>query len=215
MGATERIKEYLTFKGITKYKFCNDLGFSNKFLDNSNNMGTDKACIILRHYSEINAHWLLTGEGKMLIEKNQDTNNTSPEIPLFNVEEITSLKELLDNNRSFKIVDTIKIPNLPTCDGAISISGDNMYPVLKSGDLILYKKFDIQNIFFGEMYLLSIKLNNTEEYITINYIQKSEKGDEYIKLVSKKSNHEPKDVHTSKVAALAIIKASICKNVMI
>lgn len=61
MGSTERMREYLDYKGITKYKFCNDLGFSNKFLDNSSNMGTDKACKILHHYPEINSEWLLTG----------------------------------------------------------------------------------------------------------------------------------------------------------
>lgn len=56
MGSTERIREYLDYKGITKYKFCNDLGFSNKFLDNSSNMGTDKACKILHYYPEINSN---------------------------------------------------------------------------------------------------------------------------------------------------------------
>lgn len=32
-------------------------------------MGTDKACKILHYYLDINAHWLLTGEGKMLRER--------------------------------------------------------------------------------------------------------------------------------------------------
>lgn len=68
MGATERIVEFLDYKGITKYKFCKDLGFSNKFLDNSSNMGTDKACKILHYFPEINPEWLLTGKEPMLRE---------------------------------------------------------------------------------------------------------------------------------------------------
>ncbi|HFG0566949.1 TPA: hypothetical protein ACGFUW_002739, partial [Flavobacterium psychrophilum] len=66
MGTTERVNQYIDYKGISKYKFCKDLGFSNKFLDNSSNMGTDKACKILHHYPEINSEWLLTGQGSML-----------------------------------------------------------------------------------------------------------------------------------------------------
>ncbi|WP_052483582.1 hypothetical protein [Flavobacterium sp. MEB061] len=73
MGSTERIIQYLDYKGITKYKFCKDLGFSNKFLDNSSNMGTDKACKILHHFPEINAEWFITGSGSML--KNDADNN--------------------------------------------------------------------------------------------------------------------------------------------
>ncbi len=66
MGATDRVRQYIDFKGITRYKFCRDLGFSNKFLDNSSNMGTDKACKILRQYPDINPEWLITGDGDML-----------------------------------------------------------------------------------------------------------------------------------------------------
>lgn len=66
MGTTDRVKQFIDYKGISKYKFCQQLGFSNKFLDNSSNMGTDKAGKILRHYPDLNPEWLLTGEGEML-----------------------------------------------------------------------------------------------------------------------------------------------------
>ena len=66
MGTTERVKLYLENKGISKYIFYKITGFSNKFLDNSSNMGTDRAEIILRYYPDINPEWLLTGEGSML-----------------------------------------------------------------------------------------------------------------------------------------------------
>lgn len=226
MGSTERMKEYLDYKGITKYKFCNDLGFSNKFLDNSSNMGTDKACKILHHYPEVSSEWLLTGNGPMLKENNTDIvimNNDrrtvdslhiSQEIPLYDLEAVAGLRELFNSGKPQRILDTIKIPNLPKCDGAISVTGDSMYPLLKSGDIILYKETDFENIFFGEMYLLSVKLNEWEEYITVKYVQKSENGNEYVKLVSQNSHHQPKDIHISKISALALIKASIRINTM-
>jgi len=226
MGSTERVREYLDFKGITKYKFCNDLGFSNKFLDNSSNMGTDKACKILHHYPDMNSEWLLTGRGSMLKQENTslvimnndrktvDYLHATQEIPLYDLEAVAGLRELFNSGKPQRILDTIRIPNLPKCDGAISVTGDSMYPLLKSGDIILYKETEFANIFFGEMYLLSIKLNDWEEYITVKYVQKSEQGQEYVKLVSQNSHHQPKDIHVSKISALALIKASIRINTM-
>ncbi|MCM0666010.1 MULTISPECIES: S24 family peptidase [Flavobacterium] len=226
MGSTERVREYLDYKGITKYKFCNDLGFSNKFLDNSSNMGTDKACKILHYYPDLNSEWLLTGNGPMIKEENTsvvvmnsdrktvDTLHANQEIPLYDLEAVAGLRELFSSGEPQRILDTIKIPNLPKCDGAISVTGDSMYPLLKSGDIILYKETEFENIFFGEMYLLSVKLNDWEEYITVKYVQKSEQGQEYVKLVSQNSHHQPKDIHISKISALALIKASIRINTM-
>lgn len=226
MGSTERVREYLDYKGITKYKFCNDLGFSNKFLDNSSNMGTDKACKILHYYPDLNSEWLLTGNGSMIKEENTsvlimngdrktvDPLHVSQEIPLYDLEAVAGLRELFSSGEPQRILDTIKIPNLPKCDGAISVTGDSMYPLLKSGDIILYKETEFENIFFGEMYLLSVKLNDWEEYITVKYVQKSEQGQEYVKLVSQNSHHQPKDIHISKISALALIKASIRINTM-
>ncbi|OIV42243.1 S24 family peptidase [Flavobacterium johnsoniae] len=226
MGSTERMREYLDYKGITKYKFCNDLGFSNKFLDNSSNMGTDKACKILHYYPEINSEWLLTGNGPMIKEDNAnivimnndrktiDSLHVSQEIPLYDLEAVAGLRELFNSGKPQRVLDTIKIPNLPKCDGAISVTGDSMYPLLKSGDIVLYKETEFENIFFGEMYLLSVKLNDWEEYITVKYVQKSDQGTEFVKLVSQNSHHQPKDIHISKISALALIKASIRINTM-
>ncbi|WP_242410308.1 helix-turn-helix transcriptional regulator [Flavobacterium sp. Root901] len=226
MGSTDRMREYLDYKGITKYKFCNDLGFSNKFLDNSSNMGTDKACKILHYYPEINSEWLLTGNGPMVKEENTnivimnndrktiDSLHVSQEIPLYDLEAVAGLRELFNSGKPQRVLDTIKIPNLPKCDGAISVTGDSMYPLLKSGDIVLYKETEFENIFFGEMYLLSVKLNDWEEYITVKYVQKSEQGPQFVKLVSQNSHHQPKDIHISKISALALIKASIRINTM-
>ena len=78
----------------------------------------------------------------------------------------------------------------------------------KSGDIILYKGTEF------EMYLLSVKLNDWEEYITVKYVQKSEKGAEFVKLVIRNLHHQPKDIYISKISALALIKASIRINTM-
>ncbi len=225
MGATERVIQYIDYKGISKYKFCKDLGFSNKFLDNSSNMGTDKACKILHYFPDINPEWLLTGKGGMIKNNNEiqvlnhnrktiDSLLEQQEVPLYDLEATAGLLELFNSGIPNRVLDTIKIPNLPKCDGAITVTGDSMYPLLKSGDTVLYKQTNIDSIFFGEMYLLSVSQDDWEEYITVKYIQKSEKGEEWVKLVSQNQHHSPKDIKITTIRALALIKASIRINTM-
>ena len=86
-----------------------------------------------------------------------------------------------------------------------------MYPLLKSGDIVLYKQLkDIGDIFWGDMYLLSIDIAG-EEYITVKYIQKSGR-EGYVNLVSQNPHHGDKEVAVDRIRALALVKASIRMN---
>ena len=111
---------------------------------------------------------------------------------------------------------TVKIPSLPKCDGAIHIVGDSMYPLLKSGDIILYKQIstDINNVIYGEMYLLSYDIDG-DDYIVVKYIRKSPQGEPFITLASENPEHASKDINCSRVTALALVKASVRINCMI
>ena len=115
-----------------------------------------------------------------------------------------------------KPIDHISIPNLPKCDGAIYVSGDSMYPLLKSGDIIMYKTLEpsIANIFWGEMYLVSLTNDNGDDFVMVKWVQKSEEGLDYIKLVSENKHHQPKDFHLKNVKGIALIKATVRINSM-
>ena len=83
-----------------------------------------------------------------------------------------------------------------------------MYPLLKSGDIILYKQLsDVRDVFWGDMYLLSIDMDG-EEYITVKYVQKSD-IEGHIRLVSQNQHHADKDIEISRIRAIALIKASV------
>ena len=147
--------------------------------------------------------------------KTKDAVYPIQEIPLYDLEATVGLKELFSGGKSAtQVLDTIKIPHLPKCDGAISITGDSMYPLLKSGDMVLYKEVPLDSIFYGEMYLLAYQIDDWEEYITVKYVQKSELGDDYLKLVSQNQHHQPRNVKKAQITAIAIIKASIRINTM-
>jgi len=189
----------------------------------------DPKLSMLSKIKNVNAFWLLYGEGEMVqsksiasdvnivadgIVKYRSTNNNKG-IPLFNIEASAGLVSLFQSQNSINPIGFIEIPNLPKCDGAVYVTGDSMYPLLKSGDIVAYKRlYDFKTeIFWGEMYLVSVEVAD-EEFISVKYIQKSELGIEWIKLVSQNNHHDSKDVNLNKVRAIALVKATVRINSM-
>ncbi|CAA0189288.1 hypothetical protein [Tenacibaculum maritimum] len=66
MSSKENIRKFIKFKGIKAKDFCASTNLSNGFLTNNGAVGSDKIHNILKVYPEINAEWLITGEGEML-----------------------------------------------------------------------------------------------------------------------------------------------------
>lgn len=229
----ERIKEFIDYKGLSIAAFERSIGMSNasfgKSLKNKGAIGSDKIENILFKYKELSAEWLLTGNGEMIKPSvpRVVTETTAIHQPrtfekkeemqvvyLYDFEASAGLRSLFDNNQH-RIIDDIHIPNLPKCDGAIHIVGDSMYPLLKSGDIILYKQMplDIENLLYGEMYLLSYDIDG-EDYIVVKYVRKSGKGEPYITLGSENPEHAARDIDFRRVNALALVKASVRINSM-
>lgn len=183
---------------------------------------------ILEAYPQISINWLVTGEGKPFKEPTEittsytnmqvynngkDRNVEHQQIPLYNLLAAAGLVHLYNSNQY--ILDYISIPNLPKCDGAVYVAGDSMYPLLKSGDIVIFRKVsDMQDgIFYGEMHVVEYLMS--DDYITtVKFVQKSER-DGYIKLVSENRHHQPKEIPLNKVRALAVVKASIRINAMV
>jgi len=174
---------------------------------------------ILIQELNVNPEWLESGEGSMFCEQRPSavfmgkTDRPLPtqSVPLYNIEGTAGLVPLFFDDRSRKPIDYIHIPNLPKCDGAIYVVGDSMYPLLKSGDIVLYKQLSsIEDVFWGDMYLLSIDIDG-EEYVTVKYIQKSDRPG-CVKLVSQNPHHADKEIEVKRIRALAFVKASIRMN---
>lgn len=177
---------------------------------------------ISREYPNISEKWLLTGEGSMvkpnqelqpdavqLFTTGKEKHHDLQAIPLYDITASAGLSSLY--NSSNNILDYLSIPNLPRCDGAINVKGDSMYPLLKHGDIVVFQRLvDIPDeIMFGEMYVVDMSTPHLER-IYVKYVQKSEKGEDYVKLVSYNEKHHPaKDVALKKIRAMAQVKASI------
>lgn len=222
------IGEYLKTKGITPSSCEQKIGVSNgtlsKPLKQNTTIKTNTLEKFLNSYTDINPTWLFTGKGDMLIKSEEETkvyslrtdhNINDQSIPLYNLEATAGVVSLFNDSNDVEPIDYLQIPNLPKCDGALFVTGDSMYPLLKSGDIVAYKQInDFKNeIFWGEMYLVSVEVAG-DTYTMVKYVQKSEEGKDFIKLVSQNNHHQPKDIHLSKLRAMALVKASVRYNFM-
>ena len=218
----ERLRLIRKELGLTQEALAQKLGIGKSALSM---IETGRASLSERNKNisvqELNVtpEWLETGPGQMFFEQRPEavfTNRTdrrlpTQSVPLYNIEGTAGLVPLFLDRESVRPVDYIHIPNLPRCDGAIYVVGDSMYPLLKSGDIVLSKQVSgIENIFWGDMYLLSIDIDG-EEYVTVKYIQKSE-NEGCVKLVSQNPHHADKEVPVERIRALAFVKASIRMN---
>lgn len=216
-------KHYLINKDA---EFARFLGIKPQTLASWHTRNTFDIELLYSKCVDIDANWLLSGKGEML-KKNDSMLETLPvtgnrktkdavielqRIPVFNLEATMGLIPIIDNvTDDEKIIDYISLGMLPSCDGAISATGDSMYPLLKAGDLVAYKSVAVErnSIFFGEMYLLAIRIDETTTMKTIKFIHPSDLGEDYIKIVSHNQHHAPKDVHLNQIVAIGLVRASI------
>ncbi len=222
MTIKERIQEYIDSKNINTNAFEKAIGASKSYWRNTKNISAEMLGEISRVYSDLSIDWILTGNGNMIKEdvdikvihkpKATEKKLEAQEVNLYDIDAAANLKTLLDQKNQ-NILGSIKIPNLPKCDGAVYVKGDSMYPLLKSGDIVMYKEVnDIDNIIYGEMYLISMDLGG-DDYLSVKYINKSDISD-HVKLVSYNKHHEPKDIPFKSIRAIALVKASVRMNTM-
>ena len=203
-------------KGVLSRAITNGTDIQSKWIE-----------LLVENYPHYSAEWLLTGKGEMLkpdygqpdmeitpinqsksIEKKEETQT----INLYDFRASAGLKTILENSRAY-ITDTIRISNLPKCDGGIYAVGNSMYPLLRPGDIILYKimPLNMQNLMYGQIYIISYEIEG-DDFIVIKYIRKSNQGEPFISLESENPEHAPMEINFQHVSALALVRANIHIN---
>lgn len=182
-------------------------------------LGLDKLENVLNAFPEINRDWLLYGDGEMLkssrevfpaqtFQLRSDRPLADQDIPLYDLSATAGLVEIF-GDISQAPADHLRVPNLPAVDGAIYVKGDSMTPLLKSGDIIIYKKMDLSpdGILWGQIYLVSYTISG-DAYTVVKYVKRSPVSG-HIRLVSANEFYDPVDIPAISVTALALVKASI------
>ena len=164
------------------------------------------------HHSKFCDNDLVQGEVEILHTPKTADPMDDRSVTLYDISAAANLKTLLADRPQYAL-GRIVIPNIPVCDGAVYVSGDSMYPILKSGDIVGFKSIrDFTDVIYGEMYLVSFERGG-DEYLAVKYVNHSERPD-CIRLVSYNNHHDPMDLPLAAVNAMAIVKFSIRKNMM-
>ena len=225
----KRAKLALGFKADKE--LADYLGVSRSTLCNWINRNSIDYPLLLGKLSNLNYNWLLTGKGGAVHQSNYCDNDLasgevemlyspkSPEavddrsVTLYDISAAANLKTLLEDRPQYAL-GKILIPNIPACDGAVYISGDSMYPILKSGDIVGFKFiYDLRDIIYGEMYLVSFNRGG-DDYLAVKYVNRSDE-EGCIRLVSYNEHHSPMDVRVSDISQMGIVKFSIRRHTMI
>lgn len=219
----ERIIQVIENKGIAKEKFYDKIGMTSaNFRGKAKESPLNSNAIenILSEIPDINVNWLITGKGEMFNRQRSEISIRSlktdravdnQSIPLYDLVASAGVNEIFGESNLSVPLDYIRIPNLPKSDGALYVRGDSMYPLLKAGDIVIYKiVHDKQQIIWGEMYLCHL-ICNGDEYFFTKFIKKSEK-DGFATFVSQNQHHQPVEFPIDCIQSLALIKASIRIN---
>ncbi|MDO4165464.1 MAG: S24 family peptidase [Bacteroides sp.] len=211
-------------------EFADYLGVSRSTLSNWIARNSIDFPLLLTRMNGVDFNWLLTGKGiSHPVKEFCDCELASGEVtmlhtpksaeplddrsvPLYNVPAAANLRNLMEDRPQYSL-GQIMIPNAPRCDGAVYVSGDSMYPLLKSGDIVAFRCIDtLEAIIYGEMYLVSFTLGG-DDHLVVKFINVSDKPG-CIKLVSYNIHHEPIDLPVKDIYSMALVKFSIRRNTM-
>ena len=98
----QNILQIIEIKGLTKYEFYKKTRITRGVLDQNNGMSEDNIARFLAYFTDIDANWLLTGEGSMY----RDTTVMSDSPPPDRDEIVRLLREKIDDQQ--KIIDLLE-----------------------------------------------------------------------------------------------------------
>lgn len=217
----QRLLMFLEAEKIRTSYFEKRIGVSNGYVKNiSKSMQPEVLEKISREYPQLSIEWLMVGKGEMMKldtphdMKRIDTPKYTERIfetvdlPLFDMSAAANLKSLQTGDDR-NIIGEIRLSNVPGCDGACYVRGDSMQPLIKNGDVVAFKTLQPlpENITFGKTYIIALSRNG-DDYLVIKNIERSEKGHDWVKLVSINPAHSPQDIEFSDIRGIGVIKFS-------
>ena len=157
--------------------FIKKINVSNGFLNKPRAIATDKCEKILQYYPEINPMWLITGDGDMILKKNNASSepavgyhskSSTPKVIEINpnasksntliadVHASAGIGNIIDNHSELEKLPSIHIPDAPGgLNVAFQIRGDSMYPTIRHLDFVAANKInDPRDIRDGHAYVL-------------------------------------------------------------
>lgn len=211
----QRIIEFIKYKGIGQTKFEKAVGLSNGYLNQLRHAPSyEKIQMIIGAFPDLNEVWLLTGEGEMLKSEAQQ----SASLPVrteksrirywVDVDATAGGLTMFDDNPMNKCIE-MSIPEFGDCTDAVNLYGDSMFPLFKSGQIIILKEWVESFIDFGNVYLVITKSGNR----MVKYLRKGSDA-AHVTCVSENPAFDPFEILIDDILKLYIVKGSISKNTL-
>lgn len=212
MKAIERLYQYMEHKGLKPTALEKEIGLSNGYLGvqrkRNADMGEGVFLKIIDNCRDINASWLLTGEGNMLRTESEKENipvahpSDSPMegIPLIPISAMagafTGEQTVLEYECERFVVPTFK-----GAEFLISVKGSSMYPKYNSGDIVACKRLPMGDIFFqwNKVYVL-----DTDQGPLIKRV-KPGSDKEHVLIVSDNEHYEPFELPLERIYHVALV----------
>lgn len=238
---SDRLRLFIEYKGISINKFSASVDASNsyfnKILKDNNSVGSDRIEKILRTYPEINAEWLLTGNGSMLkSEQNQELSEKQ--------KKFKALKKQLESGEVIKKRNLIPLYNdvatiggtqlgadmsavsspteyidagdwFPNATAAIRHYNDSMTEYPSGCILALRQIYDVKSIVWGQNYVIE-----TSEIRVTKRIQTCKEDKNYIMGYSTNNEtypdgslvHEPIHIEKADIKRLFLVVGHVVKE---
>lgn len=210
----QRIIEFIKYKGIGQTKFEKAVGLSNGYLNQLRHAPSyEKIQMIIGAFPDLNEVWLLTGEGEMLkSEAQQSASLPATEKSRIrywvDVDATAGGLTMFEDNPMSKCIE-MSIPEFGDCTDAVNLYGDSMFPLFKSGQIIILKEWVESFIDFGNVYLVITKSGNR----MVKYLRKGSDA-AHVTCVSENPAFDPFEILIDDILKLYIVKGSISKNTL-
>ncbi|HNW71156.1 MAG TPA: S24 family peptidase [Bacteroidales bacterium] len=208
LSINERIFQILDFYNVTRYKFSQETGISEAVLLNiykgKNKPSYDFIEKLLNKY-EVNADWLITGNGTMVkndlpVALKTKGRSGIPLIPITAMAgAFTGDMQVLEHE-----CDHYVVPVFKGADFLISVKGNSMYPKYSSGDIVACKKLPLDTFFqWNKVYVL-----DTDQGPLIKRVKKG-KTDDTLLIVSDNEKYDPFELQKKQIHNIALVLGAI------
>lgn len=132
---------------------------------------------IIDYCRDINPTWLLTGNGKMLNDTDEQgifSNDPSVGVPYYDVDFAAGFGDMMNDQT---ILPTNNIVFAPFRDATCwcNVTGHSMEPRINHGDIIALKECTVNDIQYGEIYAVVL-----DTFRTIKILRKSSDPDKFL-----------------------------------
>ena len=207
LTAKERLTKFYREIGLSKNAFEKAINVSHGYMDKLRDCPSrDKLEIIYRTFPQLNRVWLLTGEGSMFNDKdNNELQGNTMTLPLVPVD---AMAGALTGDSSAIMAYECEQYIVPIFKGAnflIRVQGDSMMPRYMPGDIVACMRVEQSGMWFqwGKTYVL-----DTCQGALIKRIEPSKK-EGCISLCSYNAKYKPFDIPTEDINAIALVVGTI------